>query len=89
MITIIKITLFNSKINPADCVDMDCDAMKKVLIEDLDGTLVGASGGSVIPESEFEWDVNPVRCTPLPPPPLFLLLLLISSPYHHPLPLSY
>ena len=27
------------KINPADCVDMPCDAKKKILIIDTDGTL--------------------------------------------------
>ncbi|XP_060584412.1 fibrocystin-L-like isoform X2 [Ruditapes philippinarum] len=43
------------KINSADCVDMDCDALKKVLLKDLDGSFLGQIG-SVISESEFQWD---------------------------------
>ena len=50
-----------SKINPADCVDMDCDGMKKALFKDLDGTFLGHKG-AVIPQSEFEWNANPNRC---------------------------
>ncbi|KAM3858592.1 fibrocystin-L-like [Diretmus argenteus] len=42
------------KVNPADCVDMDCDAKKKSLLKDLDGSFLGAVG-SVVPQSEFEW----------------------------------
>ena len=49
-----------SKINSADCVDMECDGMKKALFKDLDGTFLGHVG-AVIPESEFEWDENPSR----------------------------
>ena len=45
----------NSLVNPSDCVDMDCDGMKKTLIRDLDGTLLG-SVGTIIPDSAFEWD---------------------------------
>lgn len=48
------------KINSADCVDMDCDAFKKVLFKDLDGTFLGHVG-AVIPESEFEWNGDPRR----------------------------
>ncbi|KAK3587658.1 hypothetical protein CHS0354_042441 [Potamilus streckersoni] len=48
------------KINPADCVDMDCDAKKKTILTDLDGSFLGKQA-SVISQSEFEWDVNPVR----------------------------
>ena len=44
-----------SKINPADCVDMDCDGLKKVIVEDLDGTLLKTKG-TVIAESEWEWE---------------------------------
>ena len=40
---------FNSKINPADCVDMECDGMKNVLIKDTDGTLLGGAG-AIIPD---------------------------------------
>ena len=29
------------KINPSDCVDMPCDAKKKALIIDTDGSLTG------------------------------------------------
>ena len=49
------------KINPADCVDMDCDGLKKVLLKDLDGSFFGGSGGAMISESEWEWDGNPRR----------------------------
>jgi hypothetical protein len=42
------------KINPSDCVDMDCDGMKKNLIRDLDGSFLG-SPGAVISQSEFGW----------------------------------
>ena len=48
-----------SKINPADCTDFDCDGMKKALLIDKDGTLLGNNGGTVIPDSAFEWDGNP------------------------------
>ncbi|KAJ8389419.1 hypothetical protein AAFF_G00119570 [Aldrovandia affinis] len=44
-----------SKANPSDCVDMDCDAKKKALLKDLDGSLLGAIG-AVVPQSEFEWE---------------------------------
>lgn len=43
-------------INPSDCVDMDCDGAKHVLIKDLDGSLTGVAGGSVIPRAEYEWN---------------------------------
>ena len=39
----------SSKINPSDCVDMECDAHKNVLIKDTDGSLLG-SPGSIIPD---------------------------------------
>ncbi len=45
----------NRKINPADCVDMDCDGLKKAIIKDLDGTLMG-SVGTYIAASEWQWD---------------------------------
>lgn len=48
------------KINGADCVDMDCDALKKALFKDLDGSFLGHVG-SVVPQSEFEWDINEQR----------------------------
>uniref|UniRef100_A0AAV2K2L6 G8 domain-containing protein n=1 Tax=Knipowitschia caucasica TaxID=637954 RepID=A0AAV2K2L6_KNICA len=43
------------KVNPSDCVDMECDAKKKSLLKDLDGSLLGAVG-AVVPQSEYEWD---------------------------------
>ena len=48
-------------INPSDCVDMDCDGAKHVLIKDLDGSLTGVSGGSVISKAEYEWNGDPRR----------------------------
>lgn len=35
---------------------MDCDARRQILIRDLDGSLTGAVGGSVISKAEYEWD---------------------------------
>ncbi|XP_033119895.1 fibrocystin-L-like [Anneissia japonica] len=46
------------KVNPSDCVDMTCDAKRKVFIKDLDGGILGSSG-TVIPDSAFEWDGDP------------------------------
>ena len=43
-----------AKINPSDCVDMDCDGLKKNLLTDPDGSLLG-SPGTVISQSEYEW----------------------------------
>ncbi|XP_060603397.1 fibrocystin-L-like isoform X3 [Ruditapes philippinarum] len=48
------------KINSADCVDMDCDALKKAMYKDLDGTFLGHVG-TVIPQSEYEWGGDPRR----------------------------
>lgn len=48
-------------INPSDCIDMDCDGAKHVLIKDLDGSLTGVSGGSVISKAEYEWNGDPRR----------------------------
>ncbi|XP_043545299.1 PKHD1 like 1, tandem duplicate 1 [Chiloscyllium plagiosum] len=44
-----------AKVNLADCVDMVCDAKKKTLLKDLDGSFLGAVG-AVVPQSEYEWD---------------------------------
>ena len=41
-----------SKVNPSDCVDMECDAKKKVLIKDLDGSFLGKSG-AIISQVDF------------------------------------
>ncbi|KAK3107032.1 hypothetical protein FSP39_005622 [Pinctada imbricata] len=49
-----------AKINPTDCFDMQCDGLLKCLIEDLDGTFLG-SIGSIISESEFDYNVNGPR----------------------------
>ncbi|EPY78834.1 fibrocystin-L [Camelus ferus] len=46
-----------SKVNPSDCVDMVCDAKRKSLLRDMDGSFLGNSG-SVIPEAEYEWNGN-------------------------------
>jgi len=51
-----------SKISPADCTDFDCDGLKKAMIMDTDGSVVGdSSPGTIIPDSAFEWDGNPAR----------------------------
>ncbi|CAL8298854.1 unnamed protein product [Lota lota] len=47
-------------INPSDCVDMDCDAKKKSLLKDLDGSFLGAVG-TVVPQSEYQWNGDPRR----------------------------
>lgn len=41
-------------INPSDCIDMNCDGLKKNLLTDLDGSFLGQKG-SVISQSEFGW----------------------------------
>ncbi|KAM9737277.1 LOW QUALITY PROTEIN: PKHD1 like 1, tandem duplicate 1 [Menidia menidia] len=48
------------KVNPSDCVDMECDAKKKTMLKDLDGSFLGAQG-AVVPQSEFEWGGDPRR----------------------------
>ncbi|KAF6771701.1 hypothetical protein AHF37_09387 [Paragonimus kellicotti] len=40
------------------CGDMECDGLKKALLVDMDGTFLGAPG-SIIPQSEWQWDLNP------------------------------
>lgn len=42
-------------INPSDCVDMECDGHKKVLIKDLDGSYLGVQGDA-FSKSEMAWD---------------------------------
>ena len=43
-------------INPADCVDFDCDGQKHILIKDMDGSLLNlGAGGTIISKAEFEW----------------------------------
>ncbi|XP_036732330.2 LOW QUALITY PROTEIN: fibrocystin-L [Manis pentadactyla] len=46
-----------SKVNPSDCIDMVCDAKRKSLLKDMDGSFLGNSG-SVIPQAEYEWNGN-------------------------------
>ncbi|XP_058524528.1 fibrocystin-L isoform X1 [Ochotona princeps] len=46
-----------SKVNPSDCVDMVCDAKRKSLLRDMDGSFLG-NCGSVIPQAEYEWNGN-------------------------------
>lgn len=43
-------------VNPADCVDMDCDGLRKIVIKDIDGSFFGNPGGSLISRSEYQWD---------------------------------
>ena len=43
-------------INPSDCVDMDCDALRKIVIKDIDGSFFGTGGSSLVSRSEFQWD---------------------------------
>ena len=43
-------------VNPADCVDMDCDGLRKIVIKDLDGSFLGKAGSSLISRSEYQWD---------------------------------
>ena len=42
------------KINPSDCVDMNCEGLKKNLLTDEDGSFLGTPG-TVISQSEFGW----------------------------------
>merc|ERR1719282_1405874 len=50
------------KINPSDCTDMDCDGFKKLIIYDNDGSFTeDDKSGTIIPDSAFEWDGNPMR----------------------------
>ncbi|XP_043923025.1 fibrocystin-L-like [Protopterus annectens] len=44
-----------SKVNPSDCVDMECDGKKKNIIKDLDGSFLGTIG-TVIPQAEYQWN---------------------------------
>ncbi|XP_033758994.1 fibrocystin-L-like [Pecten maximus] len=43
------------KVNLNDCVDMDCDGLKKALIKDDDGSFLGTKG-AVISKSEWQWN---------------------------------
>ncbi|XP_042290990.1 PKHD1 like 1, tandem duplicate 1 [Thunnus maccoyii] len=48
------------KVDPSNCVDMECDAKKKSMLKDLDGSFLGAVG-AVVPQSEYEWGGDPRR----------------------------
>ena len=46
-----------SSVNPSDCVDMDCDGYKHMVIRDLDGSFTQEdSPRSLVSQAEFEWD---------------------------------
>ena len=46
-------------INPSDCVDMDCDGLKKILIRDQDGSFTGRTGlHTMVSRSEIGWGVT-------------------------------
>ena len=48
----------DSFITAGSCGDMECDAEKKLLIHDVDGSFTQSSGSVwIIPQSERNWDV--------------------------------
>jgi hypothetical protein len=51
--------LFLRWINPSDCVDMDCDGRRQVLITDIDGSFTGNAGNTIIPKAEYQWGGDP------------------------------
>lgn len=36
-------------------LDMDCDALKKALLIDTDGTFLGSSPSTVFSQAEYDW----------------------------------
>ena len=51
-------------INPSDCVDMDCDGLKHVLVKDVDGTFLGdgmAVTRTFVSMAEIGWGDNGSR----------------------------
>ena len=51
-----------NRINPADCVDMDCDGFKQVLLKDMDGSFVeGDSPHTIVSRAEIGWNKNDIR----------------------------
>lgn len=49
-------------VNPSDCVDMDCDGHKEVLVRDIDGSFTKTGiFHTIISKAEFEWDGDPRR----------------------------
>ena len=52
------------RVNPSDCVDMDCDGHKQIVLKDLDGTFttgMPSSPWTIISQAEYEWDGDPRR----------------------------
>ena len=47
-----------NRVNPSDCVDMDCDGHKQIVMKDLDGSFTQMPGAqrTIITEAEFEWN---------------------------------
>ena len=55
-----RLLQFCRKINPSDCVDMHCDAQKKALIRDTDGTFLRMGvPATVVPDSAYEYNGDP------------------------------
>ena len=51
-----------SSINPSDCVDLDCDGLKHVLVRDEDGSFLSFTGlASLVSMAELSWGVNGPR----------------------------
>ncbi len=51
-----------SSVNPADCVDLDCDGLKHLLIRDMDGSFTETGTMmSLTSMAEFEWEGDPQR----------------------------
>ena len=45
------------RVNPSDCVDMDCDGMKDVILTDTDGSFTETNSfRTIISRAEFQWD---------------------------------
>lgn len=45
------------RVNPSDCVDMDCDGFKQMLLKDTDGSFTGHdTPRTIVSVAEFEWD---------------------------------
>lgn len=46
-----------NNVNPSDCVDMECDGLKVVILKDIDGSFTETgSFHTIVPIAEFEWD---------------------------------
>ena len=49
-------------VNPSDCVDLDCDGFKHIVVVDKDGSFTSRQGlSTIISKAEFEWDGDPHR----------------------------